>query len=56
MTVSDDSNKLPGLNQVSYSTITFLGSKDDHGMKLICTAKISGKAITASVVLHLQCE
>ncbi|KAG1951997.1 myeloid cell surface antigen CD33-like [Pimephales promelas] len=54
MTVSDDSNKLPGLNQVSYSTITFLGSKDDHGMKLICTAKISGKAITASVVLHLQ--
>ncbi|KAK7172118.1 hypothetical protein R3I93_004424 [Phoxinus phoxinus] len=54
MTVSHDSNKLSGLDRVTYSTITFLGSKDDHGKKLICTGKLSGQDITASVVLHVQ--
>ncbi|KAK7156780.1 hypothetical protein R3I94_006733 [Phoxinus phoxinus] len=54
MTVSNDSNKLSGLDRVTYSSITFLGSKDDHGKKLICTGKLSGKDFMESVVLHVQ--
>ncbi|XDV31925.1 hypothetical protein PO909_002848 [Leuciscus waleckii] len=56
MQVSTGSNTLSGLNRVTYSNITFLGSKDDHGKKLICTAKFSGGNIEASVVLHVQRE
>ncbi|XDV31912.1 hypothetical protein PO909_002837 [Leuciscus waleckii] len=54
MTVSNDSKTLSGLDRVTYSTITFLGSKDDHGKKLSCTATFSGKDIMASVVLRVQ--
>ncbi|XP_067220513.1 sialic acid-binding Ig-like lectin 12 [Chanodichthys erythropterus] len=56
MRVSTGSKTLSTLDRVTYSSITFLGSKDDHGKKLICTVKFSGKDITASVVLHVQCE
>ncbi|XP_052472392.1 sialoadhesin isoform X2 [Carassius gibelio] len=41
-------------NQNSYSIITFLGVKEDHGKKLICTAKFSGGDVSASVVLRVQ--
>ncbi|KAK9962514.1 hypothetical protein ABG768_007872 [Culter alburnus] len=54
MRVSTGSKTLSTLDQVTYSSITFLGSKDDNGKKLICTVKFSGKDITASVVLHVQ--
>ncbi|XP_073674439.1 sialoadhesin-like [Garra rufa] len=43
-----------GLNRVTYSNITFLGAKEHHRKKLICTAKFSGRDITASVVLNVQ--
>uniref|UniRef100_A0A8C1ZHG7 Uncharacterized protein n=1 Tax=Cyprinus carpio TaxID=7962 RepID=A0A8C1ZHG7_CYPCA len=43
-----------GLNRVTYSHITFLGAKDDHGKKLICTANFSGGKVTTSVVLCIQ--
>uniref|UniRef100_A0A9J8C1D0 Ig-like domain-containing protein n=1 Tax=Cyprinus carpio carpio TaxID=630221 RepID=A0A9J8C1D0_CYPCA len=43
-----------GLNWISYSNITFLAAKEDHGKKLICTAKFSGGDITASVILHVK--
>ncbi|XP_051720143.1 sialoadhesin-like [Ctenopharyngodon idella] len=54
MRVSTWSKTLSSLDRVTYSNITFLGSKDDHEKKLICTVKFSGKDITASVVLHVQ--
>uniref|UniRef100_A0A671TE08 Ig-like domain-containing protein n=1 Tax=Sinocyclocheilus anshuiensis TaxID=1608454 RepID=A0A671TE08_9TELE len=54
MQVTERSKTLSGLNQISYSSITFLAAKEDHGKKLICTAKFSGGDISASVVLHVQ--
>ncbi|KAL1261106.1 hypothetical protein QQF64_008933 [Cirrhinus molitorella] len=55
MQVTKGNKKLSSLNQVTYSNITFLGAQEDHGKKLICTANYSGGAITASVVLRVQC-
>uniref|UniRef100_A0A673H9S1 Si:ch73-380l3.5 n=1 Tax=Sinocyclocheilus rhinocerous TaxID=307959 RepID=A0A673H9S1_9TELE len=49
MQVTERRKTLSGLNQISYSSITFLGAKEDHGKKLICTAKFSGGDISASV-------
>ncbi|XP_050957747.1 sialoadhesin-like isoform X2 [Labeo rohita] len=54
MQVSEWSNKISGLNQAAYSNITFLGAKEDHGKKLVCTASFSGRDIMASVVLNVQ--
>ncbi|XP_051720118.1 Schwann cell myelin protein-like isoform X1 [Ctenopharyngodon idella] len=54
MQVSKGSKTLSGLDQVTYSSITFLGSKQDHGKKLICTAKFSGGNTETSVFLHVQ--
>ncbi|XP_051720123.1 Schwann cell myelin protein-like isoform X4 [Ctenopharyngodon idella] len=56
MQVSKGSKTLSGLDQVTYSSITFLGSKQDHGKKLICTAKFSGGNTETSVFLHVQRE
>jgi len=55
MQISTQSKTLSGSNRVTYSNITFLGSKDEHGKKLTCTAKFSG-GVTAetSVVLRVQ--
>uniref|UniRef100_A0A671KFJ4 Si:dkey-238d18.12 n=1 Tax=Sinocyclocheilus anshuiensis TaxID=1608454 RepID=A0A671KFJ4_9TELE len=39
---------------VAFSNITFLGAKEDHGKKLICTAKFSGGNIETYVVLHVK--
>ncbi|XDV31911.1 hypothetical protein PO909_002836 [Leuciscus waleckii] len=52
--LKDGLKTLSGLDRVTYSNITFLGSKDDHGKKLSCTAEYSGKDFTASVFLHVQ--
>ncbi|XP_058655411.1 uncharacterized protein LOC131554229 [Onychostoma macrolepis] len=54
MQVTEWNKTLSGLYQISYSSITFLGAKEDHGKKLICTAKSSGRDITASVVVNVQ--
>ncbi|XP_052432709.1 sialoadhesin isoform X2 [Carassius gibelio] len=54
MQVTEWSKTLSTLDQISYSSISFLGAKEDHGKKLICTAKFSGREITASVVLNVQ--
>ncbi|XP_051720085.1 uncharacterized protein LOC127496289 isoform X1 [Ctenopharyngodon idella] len=54
MQVSKGRKTLSGLDQVTYSSITFLGSKQDHGKKLICTAKFSGGNTETSVFLHVQ--
>ncbi|KAK2880772.1 hypothetical protein Q8A67_018040 [Cirrhinus molitorella] len=54
MQVLEWNKTLSGLNQVTYSNITFLGAKEDHGKKLICTAKFSGRDIMGSVVLNVQ--
>ncbi|XP_059390079.1 sialoadhesin-like isoform X2 [Carassius carassius] len=54
MQVTTRNKKLPGLNQISYSNITFLAAKEDHGNKLICTVKFSGADFDASVVLRVQ--
>ncbi|XP_067306344.1 uncharacterized protein [Pseudorasbora parva] len=54
MQVSTGSKTLSGLDRVTYSTINFLGAKEDHGKKLICTATFSGGNIEASVVLRIQ--
>ncbi|XP_048017470.1 myeloid cell surface antigen CD33-like [Megalobrama amblycephala] len=54
MRVSTGGKTLSTLDRVTYSSITILGTKDDHGKKLICTVKFSGKDITASVVLYVQ--
>ncbi|XP_056330538.1 sialoadhesin-like [Danio aesculapii] len=52
MQVSEGKKTLSGVDRVAYSTITFLGAKEDHGKKLICSAKLSGGNITAFVVFH----
>ncbi|XDV31919.1 hypothetical protein PO909_002843, partial [Leuciscus waleckii] len=54
MQVSTGRKTLSGLNRVTYSTITFLGSRNDHGKKLICTAKFSGGNTETSVALRVQ--
>ncbi|XP_051720124.1 uncharacterized protein LOC127496296 isoform X5 [Ctenopharyngodon idella] len=54
MQVLTGSKTLSGLGRITYSSITFLGSKQDHGKKLICTAKFSGGNTETSVVLHVQ--
>ncbi len=54
MPVTTKRKKRSGLNWISYSSITFLAAKEDHGKKLICTAKFSGGDITTSVILHVQ--
>ncbi|KAK7172115.1 hypothetical protein R3I93_004422 [Phoxinus phoxinus] len=41
-------------NRITYSSITFQGSRDEHGKKLICTAKFSGGNTETSVVLRVQ--
>ncbi|KTF75205.1 hypothetical protein cypCar_00035090 [Cyprinus carpio] len=55
MPITKGSKTRSDLNQVTYSHITFLGAKDDHGKKLICTANFSGGKVTTSVVLRVQC-
>ncbi|XP_026882287.2 uncharacterized protein LOC113587700 [Electrophorus electricus] len=42
-----------GLSWTTYSNILFLASMEDHGKKLICTAKFPDVQITASVVLQV---
>ncbi|XP_050957765.1 sialoadhesin-like isoform X1 [Labeo rohita] len=54
MQVTKGNKTLSGLNQVTYSNITFLGAKEDHGKKLICTAKFSERDVTASVDLNVH--
>ncbi|XP_067221502.1 uncharacterized protein [Chanodichthys erythropterus] len=54
MKVSTGSKTLSGLDQITYSNITFLGSIDDHGKKLICTAQFSGQSTETYVVLHVK--
>ncbi|XP_039526320.1 sialoadhesin-like [Pimephales promelas] len=54
MQISTQSKTLSGLDRVTNSNITFLGAKEEHGKKLICTATFSGGNIEASVVLHVQ--
>ncbi|KTG47743.1 hypothetical protein cypCar_00049073 [Cyprinus carpio] len=54
MKVTERNKTLSGLNQVTYSNITFLGAKADHEKKLICPAKFSGRDIMASVVINVQ--
>ncbi len=56
MPVTEWNKTLSGLDQIAYSNIIFLGAKEDHGKKLICTAKVSGRDITAFVVLNVQSE
>ncbi|XP_050957766.1 sialoadhesin-like isoform X2 [Labeo rohita] len=56
MQVTKGNKTLSGLNQVTYSNITFLGAKEDHGKKLICTAKFSERDVTASVDLNVHCQ
>ncbi|XP_026137792.1 uncharacterized protein LOC113114909 isoform X1 [Carassius auratus] len=54
MQVTRKEKRRLGLNWISYSNITFLAAKEDHGKKLICTAKFPGGDITASVILHVK--
>ncbi len=54
MQVTKGSKTLSGFNRVTYSDISFLGAKVDHGKKLICTAKFSGGDVSASVILRVQ--
>ncbi|XP_058655128.1 uncharacterized protein LOC131554080 isoform X3 [Onychostoma macrolepis] len=54
MQVTTKEKKPLGLNWISYSSIAFLATKEDHGKKLICTAHFSGGDITTSVILHVQ--
>ncbi|XP_016370360.1 uncharacterized protein LOC107710143 [Sinocyclocheilus rhinocerous] len=54
MQVTEWSKTLSGLDRITYSNITFLGAKEDHGKKLICTAYFTGGDIKTSVVLHVQ--
>ncbi|XP_056330053.1 sialoadhesin-like [Danio aesculapii] len=54
MQVSEGTKTLSGFDLVAYSTITVLGSKADHGKKLICSAEFSGGNITEIVVLHVS--
>ncbi|XP_052432724.1 sialoadhesin-like isoform X4 [Carassius gibelio] len=54
MQVTEWNKTLSTLDQISYSSITFLGAKEDHGKKLICMAKISGRDVMSFVVLNVQ--
>ncbi|XP_051521968.1 Schwann cell myelin protein isoform X2 [Myxocyprinus asiaticus] len=54
MQVSMGNKKLPGLDMVTFSNITFLGAKEDNEKKLICTATFSGGEIKKHVVLRVQ--
>ncbi|KAF4104371.1 hypothetical protein G5714_015358 [Onychostoma macrolepis] len=56
MQVTEWNKTLSGLDQITYSNIIFLGAKEDHGKKLICTAKFPGRDITTSVVLNVQTD
>ncbi len=56
MQVTKGNKILSGLNQITFSNITFLGAKEDNGNKLICTAKFSGADFKASVILRVQRE
>uniref|UniRef100_A0A9J7YBP9 Si:dkey-238d18.13 n=1 Tax=Cyprinus carpio carpio TaxID=630221 RepID=A0A9J7YBP9_CYPCA len=56
MPITKGSKTRSDLNQVTYSDITFLGAKEDHGKKLTCTANFSGGNIITSVVLCIQCD
>ncbi len=42
--------------QIAFSNITFLGAKEDHAKRLICTATFSGGNIETYVVLRVQGE
>ncbi|XP_073780301.1 sialoadhesin-like [Danio rerio] len=55
MQVSEGTKILSGVDRVAYSTITFLGTTEDHGKNLACNAQFSGGNITASVALYVQC-
>ncbi|XP_073780069.1 sialic acid-binding Ig-like lectin 12 isoform X2 [Danio rerio] len=55
MQVSTGSKIVSGFDRVTYSSISFLGTTEDHGKKLKCTAKVSGRNIEASVALRVQC-
>ncbi|XP_058655132.1 uncharacterized protein LOC131554082 [Onychostoma macrolepis] len=54
MQVTKGNKKLFGLDQITFSNITFLGAKEDNEKKLICTAKFSGADFKASVILRVQ--
>ncbi|XP_073674440.1 uncharacterized protein [Garra rufa] len=54
MQITKGSKTPSGLNRISYSNIAFLGAKEDHGKKLICTATFSGGEVSAFVILRLQ--
>ncbi len=56
MQVTKGNKKLSGLDQITFSNITFLGAKEDNEKKLICTAKFSGADFKASVILRVQRE
>ncbi len=56
MQVTKGNKKLSGLDQITFSNITFLGAKEDNENKLICTAKFSGADFKASVILRVQRE
>ncbi|KAI4874513.1 hypothetical protein NFI96_016607 [Prochilodus magdalenae] len=43
-----------GSGWITQSNVLFLASMEDHGKKLICTAKFPYGEFTASVVLHVQ--
>ncbi|KAL1261105.1 hypothetical protein QQF64_008932 [Cirrhinus molitorella] len=54
MQITKGSKTPSGLNRISYSNIAFLGTEEDHGKKLICSAKFSGGDVSAVVVLRVQ--
>ncbi|XP_056330056.1 Schwann cell myelin protein-like [Danio aesculapii] len=55
MQVSEGTKTLSVFDRVAYSNISFLGTTEDHGKKLTCTARVSGKNVEASVALRVQC-
>ncbi|XP_073674446.1 Schwann cell myelin protein-like [Garra rufa] len=54
MQITNGNKKLSGLDKITFSNITFLGSKEDNEKKLSCKAKFSGADFGASVVLRVQ--
>ncbi|XP_026105834.1 sialoadhesin-like isoform X2 [Carassius auratus] len=54
MQVTTRNKKLSGVNQISYSNITFLAAKEDNRSQLICTVKFSKANFNTSVVLRVQ--
>lgn len=56
MQVTEKNESLTELNSAVVSNVTFLGAKEDHGKKLMCTATFSERSIATSVVLHVQRE